>query len=112
MVTILNRSAARSVFVEHSEVKRVSRGLPEALNEVMFPILVRIAHKAGEVTQAEGRSTVFEQDVRRAAQEVGSAPPNDPESLFEALQGLSIEEVAKFTRLMEAWIRAQKAESA
>lgn len=105
--SLLKRSAGEELFKAQAGVHRFERDVWDKIEAVVYSQFTAIARQAGERAQSQGRTVLDTGDIFSLGTG-GGIGSLTPDGLFESLQSLPTEDVVKFTRLLEAWVKEQK----
>ena len=108
----LNKSKGEDVFKEASGIERFESGLWEHIEQLCFDYFVELAKRAGEKVAADGRTVIDIADVEPLEGSALSTPT--PEQLMQRLHAMAdedVSQVAKFGKLINAWVEEQKEKS-
>lgn len=109
----ITRPATVEAFLKaHTAGLRIDKGAIDALAGLVNTLAGAVAAKADELAKADHRNTLLDRDLTQAYEALvwtggGGGPPPDPTLLFAQLQRLSTDQVAKFSSLINEWLKAQ-----
>lgn len=109
MPSLLKKSSGEELFKETAGIARFESDVWDQIEGVMLQYFLAVAKQAGEKANAQERTVLESSDISPVGSG-GSSSGNlaTPQALFAALQALPTEDVIKFTRLLDAWFKAEK----
>lgn len=108
----LNKSKGEDAFKEIAGVERFENDVWDHVEQLCFDYFAELARLAGEKVRVEGRTVIGVPDVR-PPEGSGVGTPT-PEALLEKLHALAavdVAHVAKFGKLINAWVESEKAKA-
>jgi len=108
----LNKSKGEDRFKELSGIDRFENDVWDHIEQLCFDYFAELARLAGERVRTEGRTVIGVSDIQ-PPEGSGVGTPT-PERLLEKLHALAAEDVsqvARFGKLITAWVEAEKAKT-